>query len=108
MKAMKPKKAIKRLNKAQALISSVIDQYAAGKSGAAVRDLLQAAGNSIDQAKASIEGTRTPPAGTLRRRRITRKQNRNLSAEGRKKLSLAARKRWAAAKRKGMRTLAVA
>jgi len=105
---MKAKRAIKRLNKAQALMSSVIDQYAAGKSDAAVRGPLEAAGKSIDQAKASLRRTGTLSDRTLERTRATRKQTRSLSAEGRKRLSLAARKRWAAAKRKGMRTLAVA
>ena len=106
---MKAKRAIKRLVKAQALVSSVVEQYAA-KTDSSVRSALEAIGSSIDQAKASIEGTRStaaarksaPTGSTVRRRR------RHLSPEGRKRLSVAARKRWAAAKRKGMRTLAAA
>jgi hypothetical protein len=104
---MKAKRAIKRLVKAHSLVSSVIDQYA-GKTGAAVRGVLETAGNSIDQAKASIEGTRSIPAATVTSGRRGRKRKRSLSPDARKRLALAARKRWAAAKRRGMRTLAVA
>jgi hypothetical protein len=114
---MKAKKAEKRLNKAKQLLSSVIDQYASEKSIVGTRDLLHAAVSNIDQAQASIKGTstkgtstvpaaQTPTAGGVGE--VTAKQSRKLSAEGRRRLSLSAKKRWAAAKRKGARTLAAA
>jgi hypothetical protein len=106
---MKTKKAIKRLRKAQLLLSSVIEQYAGGKSVAGTRDLLRVAVDSIDQAQTSLEECRTATiaeAGKSGGR--TKKQGRTLSEESRRRLSLAAKKRWAVAKRKGLRTLAVA
>jgi hypothetical protein len=102
---MKTKKAIKRLNKARLLLSSVIEQYAVGKSVASTRDLLRAAVDSIGQAETSLEGG-GPAAVVARGRARAKKQGRNLSAEGRKRLSLAAKKRWAQAKRQGLRRLA--
>jgi len=106
---MRAKKAIKRLNKAQEMLSSVIGGYSDGSAVAAVRNLLRPAIDSIVRAKGSIEGDRTStPSSNQQGRKTTKKRARRLSAEGRRRLSLAARKRWAAAKRKGMRTLAVA
>ena len=107
---MKAKKAIKRLRKAHLLLSSVVQQYTESRSP--IRDLSDAA-NSIDRAKAFMEANETSSstakATTSRRkgggstkRRITRR----LTEQGRQKLSLAAKERWAAAKRKGMTTLA--
>jgi len=106
---MKAKKAEKRLNKAKLLLSSVIDQYATEKSVAGTRDLLRAAVSSIDQAQASMKGTPTLPAAQTPKAgevgEATPKQESKLSKEGRRRLSLSAKKRWAAAKRKGARTL---
>ena len=104
---MKAKKAVKRLNKARPLLSSVIEKSVAG-----TRDLLRAAVSNIDQAQVSIKGTatlpaaRTPKAGEVGE--VTGKRGTKLSEEGRRRLSLAAKKRWAAAKRKGARTLSAA
>jgi hypothetical protein len=104
---MRAKKAIKRLSKAQELLSSVIGGYADGRAGAVVRDLLRPAIDSVVRAKGSIEGNRaSTPSSNQRNRATTKKRVRRLSEAGRRSLSLAARKRWAAAKRKGMRTLA--
>jgi len=109
---MKAKKAAKRLNKAKLLLSSVIDQYTAETSAAGTRDLLRVAVSNIDQAQLSIHGTSalptasTPKAGEVGE--VAGKRRANISAEGRRRLSLAATKRWAAAKRKGARTLAAA
>ena len=106
---MRAKKAIKRLSKAQELLSSVIGGYGDGRAVAAVRDLLRPAIDSIVRAKGSIEGNRaSTPSSNQHSRKTIKKRVRRLSTEGRRRLSLAARKRWAAAKRKGMRTLAVA
>ena len=106
---MKAKKAIKRLRKAQLLLSSVVKQYT--ESRFPIRDLSDAA-DSIDRAKAFMEanGTSSSTAKATSRqngRASTKRRNaRRLTAEGRQKLSLAAKERWAAAKRKGMTTLA--
>lgn len=106
---MKAKKAIKRLIKAQSLLSSVSKQFAAAES--TVRDLLTAAHNGVDRAKTLIGGgggTQTIHRATLRLRggRASSKRTvRRLTEKARKKLSLAAKRRWAAAKRKGMKTL---
>jgi len=109
---MKAKKAAKRLNKAKLLLSSVIDQYTAETSVAHARDLLRVAVSNIDQAQASIQGTSTLPGASTPRAgedgEAAGKRRAKISEEGRRRLSLAARKRWAAAKRKGARTLAAA
>src|SRR5438046_79635 len=101
---MKAKKAIKRLRKAQLLLSSVVKQYT--ESRFPIRHLSDAA-ESIDRAKAFMEANGTHSSITKAtsrqngrgstKRRITRR----LTAEGRQKLSLAAKERWAAVKRKG-------
>jgi hypothetical protein len=106
---MKAKKAIKRLRKAQLLLTSVVKQYTDGQLP--MRDLSDAA-DSIDRAKAFMEanGTSSSTANTNSRQSERSSTNRptarRLTKEGRQKLSLAAKERWAAAKRKGMTTLA--
>jgi len=106
---MKAKKAIKRLRKAQLLLSSVVKQYT--DSRFPMRDLSDAV-EGIDRAKAFIEangGSSSTRKATSRQngRAATKRRNaRRLTAEGRQRLSLAAKERWAAAKRKGMTTLA--
>ena len=106
---MKAKKAIKRLRKAQFLLSSVVKQYT--ESGFPMRDLSDAE-NSVDRAKAFMEanGTSSSAAKATNRSQkgrgsAKRRTARRLTEEGRQKLSLAAKERWAAAKRKGMTTL---
>lgn len=93
---MKAKKALKRLNRVETLLSRVIDQYAG--SGRDLRELLDVAKASVVRAKKTVEVkavAKKPPvkAQTSKSR---------LTAEGRKKLSLAAKKRWAVAKRNGV------
>jgi len=107
---MKAKKAIKRLRKAHLLLSSVVEQYT--ESRFPMRDLSDAV-NSIDRAKAFMEAngtsSSTPKAATRSQKgRGSTKRGtiKRLTEEGRQKLSLAAKERWAAAKRKGMATLA--
>jgi hypothetical protein len=97
---MKAKKALKRLGKAEAILSNVIDQYDGQTS---VRDLLGTAKATVARAKAAVDSTaasgkagKKPPAKADKSRRG------GLTAEGRKKLSIAAKKRWALAKRKGV------
>ena len=105
---MKAKKAIKRLRKAQLLLTSVVKQYTESKFP--IRDLSEAA-NIIDRAKAFMEanGTSSSPSKAANRsqkgRGSTKRRTIRLTQEGRQRLSLAAKKRWAAAKRKGMTTL---
>ena len=107
---MKAKKAIKRLRKAHLLLSSVVKQYT--ESRFPVRDLSDAAA-TIDRVKTLMEANEssssTAKATTRRqtgRGSTKRRILRRLTEQGRQKLSLAAKERWAAAKRKGMTTLA--
>ena len=107
---MKAKKAIKRLRKAHLLLSSVVKQYT--ESRFPMRDLSDAV-EGIDRAKAFMEanGTSSSTAKAANRNQkgrgsTKRRTIRGLTEEGRQKLSLAAKERWAAAKRKGMTTLA--
>jgi|SRR5579864_5429850 len=97
---MKAKKALKRLNRIETMLSNVIDRVPESKDG--LGELLGSAKAAIARAKETVnsqlgaQGAKKPAgkAGTARQGRLT--------AEGRKKISLAAKKRWAAAKRKGI------
>jgi hypothetical protein len=94
---MKAKKALKRLNKVEAILSDVIDRCPATARG--LRELLDSAKTSVVRAKGVVHArvaTKKPPA---RAQESTRGV---LSAEGRKRISLAAKKRWAQARRKGI------
>ena len=51
---MKAKKALKRLGKAEAILSNVIDQYAGQTS---VRELLGTAKATVARAKAAVDST---------------------------------------------------
>jgi len=97
---MKAKKAFKRLNKVEALLSNVIDQFPESTDG--LRELLGSAKAAVVRAKKTVTSqlsTRTAKKPPVRGEMV--RQGR-LTSEGRKKISLAAKKRWAAAKRKGM------
>ncbi len=96
---MKTKKALKRLNKVETLLSNVIGQCPAGARG--LRELLDSAKASVVRAKETVNArvartVKKPPA------RAGKSGQGRLSAEGRKRISLAAKKRWAVAKRRGM------
>jgi hypothetical protein len=96
---MKAKKALKRLNKVETILSNVIDQCPASSRG--LRDLLDSARASVVRAKGAVNARLTraakkPPA------RAQESARSRLSADGRKRISLAAKRRWAEAKRKGM------
>src|SRR5260370_39649247 len=97
---MKAKKALKRLSRAETLLSSVIDQYAASEHR--VRELLDAAKASIVRAKEPVAVQASPRPAKKPPMRADQPTRRNLTAEGRKRIALAAKKRWAAAKRKGI------
>lgn len=96
---MNAKKALKRLNKVEMLLSNVIDQCPASARG--LRDLLDSAKTSVVRAKGAVNvrAKRAAKKPTTRAKESTRS---SLSIEGRKRISLAAKKRWARAKRKGM------
>lgn len=96
---MKAKKALKRLTRVEALLSDVIDRYAATERD--LKDLLGEAKASVVRAKETVTvkaspATKKPPA------KAEKSKKSGLSAEGRKRLSVAAKKRWAIAKRKGV------
>ena len=94
---MKAKKALKRLRSVEALLSIVIDQFAANERS--VGALLDSAKSSVIRAKSKINSLSA--AGTAKNPRIIAKHNKrgHLTPEGRKRISQAAKKRWAAAKR---------
>jgi hypothetical protein len=97
---MKIRKALKRLNKVESLLSAVIDGLPKGSNE--LGDLLTTARESVVEAKRAAvaeqpkESKKKPPA-----RAQAAKPNR-LSAEGRRNISAAAKKRWANARRKGV------
>ena len=96
---MKAKKALKRLNKVETLLSNIIDQSPAGARG--LRELLDSVKASVVRAKKTVNARVARTAKKPSARAGESRQGR-LSAEGRKRISLAAKKRWAVAKRKGM------
>jgi hypothetical protein len=108
---MKLKKAVKRLRKTQQWLSALRGQWDDVKTE--VRELLAAADNSVSDALALVETNASrrseqPASRRKKHARASARQARNgrFTDARRKKLSLAAKRRWAAAKRKGARTLA--
>ena len=98
---MKVRKALKRLNKIESLLSDVIGGLPKTSNGTG--DILASAKQSILRAKTELESgssasatkkppakTGVPPAGRL-------------TPEGRRRISLAAKKRWASVRRKGLK-----
>src|SRR5215472_5084081 len=109
---MKVKKAVKKLRKAELSISSVVGQMS--DLGSDARDLLRAAGQSVNRALGlidagaasavigkALQGAKKVPATAMKQGRSAA-----FSAERRRKLSRAAKRRWAAAKSRGAKTLA--
>ena len=95
---MKAKKALKRLNKVESLLSRVIDDCPVSARG--LRELLDTAKASVGRATEVMNArvaraSKKPPARSQESRP-------GLSAEGRMRISLAAKKRWAIARRKGV------
>ena len=93
---MKAKKALKRMNKIETILSDVIEQCPASARG--LRGLLDSAKTSVVRAKGVVHA-RVEAKKPARAQESTRGA---LSAEGRRRISHAAKKRWAAAKRNGM------
>ena len=88
------------MDKVEALLSNVIDQFPGSKDG--LKELLDSAKAAVVRARKTVtshlsnQTAKKPPA------RAEIAQQRRLTAAGRKRISLAAKKRWAVAKRKGM------
>jgi len=96
---MKAKKAVKRLNRVEALLSNVIDGFAEGER--AVKELLDNAKAAVVRARKTVN-VKTATVAEKKPPVKARTAKSRITAEGRKKLSIAAKKRWAAAKRKGV------
>jgi hypothetical protein len=94
---MKAKKAFKRLERVEALLSNVIDQYPAHERG--VRELLNSAKASVLRAKVKVKSQAVPRTGKKLQLKAKKSKHGHLTAEGRRRISLAAKKRWAVAKR---------
>lgn len=94
---MKAKKVLKRLTKAETLLSDVLDQYSAAKDG--LRELLNSARTSLSQARTVVDHEVTSPARKAPAKAKEARPNR-LSDAGRKRISIAAKKRWAAERRR--------
>ena len=97
---MKAKKALKRLNKIEELLSDVIGQYPRSTDG--LGELLDSAKAAVARAKTTVHSRVAPRVAKKQPGRAAAENQRRLTAEGRMKISLAAKKRWAVAKRKGM------
>lgn len=92
---MKVKKALKRLNKVEDLLSGIIDQFPAGEA---------TLGELLDSAKAAVVSAKKTMNSQLKESPVrpqTARQGR-LTPGGRTRGSLATKKRGAAAKRKGL------
>jgi len=108
---MKLKKAVRKLRKAELSISSVVGQMS--DLGSDARDLLRAAGQSVNHALGLIDvGMASAVIGKALRdvkkvpaKAMKQGRKATFSAERRRKLSLAAKRRWASAKSRGAKTL---
>jgi hypothetical protein len=95
---MKAKKALKRLIRVEALLSNVLDQYAA--SDHRVRELLDSAKASVVNAKKTMSLRASPGAARKLPAQPEDRKQRHITPAGRKRLSLATKKRWADYRRK--------
>jgi hypothetical protein len=90
---MKAKKAIKRLQRVDTLLGTVIDEYDAGTSG--VNDMLSAARSKIASASQALAASAAAKAPA----KAGRTPSSTVSASARKRLPVAAKKHGAAANR---------
>ena len=97
---MKAKKALKRLNKIEELLSDVIDQFPKSTDG--LGELLDSAKAAVGRAKTAVNSQVSPRAAKKQPGKAETARQGRLTAAGRARISLAAKKRWAVAKRKGM------
>src|ERR1700680_3638343 len=98
---MKRKKALKRLDKVETLLSNVMNQFPGSKDG--LRSLLDSAKATVVRAMKIVKSQ--PPNGAGKKMPVGKAKKARpgrLSAEGKKRISLAAKERWATAKRKGV------
>jgi hypothetical protein len=95
---MKAKKAIRRLNKIEVLLSNVIDQFSGGKEGFV--ELLDSAKAAVVRARETVNAQTSTTAAKKAPAKAETGHSRRLTADGRRRISLAAKKRWAVAKRK--------
>jgi len=100
---MKAKKALKRLNKVEALLSNVIDQFPASKQE--LGELLNSAKAAVSRAQETINSQlstsaekKTQPRGEIARRA-------GVTTDGRQSTPLAPVKRRPSAKRKSINAL---
>jgi hypothetical protein len=96
----KTRKAVKRLNKVDSLLTNIIGGIAEMSNG--VGDLLASARESILRAKAELDSEAPDTVAKKAPARVVAPRKRRLTAEGRKRISLAAKKRWDLARRKGI------
>ena len=95
---MKAKKALKRLTRVEALLSNVLEQYAA--SDHRVRELLDSAKASVVSAKKTMSLRASSGAARKLPVQAENRKQQYLTPAGRKRLSLATKKRWAEYRRK--------
>ena len=87
---MKSKKALKRLRSVEALLSIVIDQFAANEPS--VQALLDSAKASVIRARARTNSQSAAGAARKPAMMAKRTKRSHLTAEGRERISLAAKK----------------
>jgi hypothetical protein len=97
---MKAKKALKRLNKVESLLSNVIGQFPLSKDG--LGDLLNSAKAAIVRAKKKVSSLDATGAAKKPPAKARKHKQWRLTADGRKGISRFAKKRGAVAKRKGV------
>lgn len=97
---MKIKKALKRLNKVETLLTDVIDQCPASSRG--LRELLDSAKVSVVRAKGVVNARAAKKVAKKPPVRAAEAAQSRLSEEGRARISLAAKKRWAEVRRKNV------
>ncbi len=100
---MKVRKALKRLNKIEALLSDVIGGLTKNSNGTG--NMLESAKETILRAKTELESKSSSSAAKKPPAKSEAPRARRLTPEGRRRISLAAKKRWADARRKGVSQL---
>ena len=97
---MKPKKALKRLKKIEALLTKVRQQLPGRKDGLA--DLLDSAKTAVQRAKRTMMSQASTKVSRKPAAKADTASPGRLTEAGRKRISRAAKRRWAAAKRRGI------
>src|SRR5262249_30394107 len=97
---MKARKALKRLTKAEGLLSNVIDRLSKASNG--VGDLIASARESIVRAKSELDSKASSSVSKKRPARTRNGRSSRATAGGGTRISAAAKKRAASARRKGV------